>query len=360
MTVNIFQSSTAYERWLGGVMHLVAPDLRLEHKLMRKNAFTFFRATFYRWAELWQRLPAPITAAPAVLGVGDAHVENFGTWRDREGRLVWGVNDFDEAATLPYTNDLVRLAVSGLLARENGMIRTAPDNMLAALLLGYSAGLVQGGSPFVIEERNSWLREVAQSNLRDPRHYWTKLTAIDAWKGLVPKKAAALLHDVPKRGELVKIVHRISGAGSLGRPRLAALFTWRGGYLAREVKARSPSAWLRATGARATALKTTLPAIWKHAVRCQDPSLKVTRHWIARRLAPDCSRIDLGELPKKRQEVALFRAMGWEIANIHCGSSHVAAVREHLAALPPGWLHEATEIMRFALHAEFRHWQRRR
>ena len=62
---------------------------------MRKDAFTFFRATFYCWARLWQRLPEPIAAAPSVLGIGDCHVENFGTWRDREGRLIWGVNDFD-------------------------------------------------------------------------------------------------------------------------------------------------------------------------------------------------------------------------------------------------------------------------
>ena len=34
----------------------------------------------------------------------------YGTWRDTEGRLVWGINDFDEAYPSPYTNDLVRLA----------------------------------------------------------------------------------------------------------------------------------------------------------------------------------------------------------------------------------------------------------
>jgi len=29
-----------------------------------------------------------------------------------EGRLSWGVDDFDESYPLPYTNDLVRLAAS--------------------------------------------------------------------------------------------------------------------------------------------------------------------------------------------------------------------------------------------------------
>ena len=28
--------------------------------------------------------------APQVLSVGDLHLENFGTWRDADGRLVWG------------------------------------------------------------------------------------------------------------------------------------------------------------------------------------------------------------------------------------------------------------------------------
>ena len=39
--------------------------------------------------------------APKVLAVGDIHIENYGSWRDAEGRVVWGVNDFDEAAKCP-------------------------------------------------------------------------------------------------------------------------------------------------------------------------------------------------------------------------------------------------------------------
>ena len=47
-----------------------------------------------------------------MLAVGDIHIENFGTWRDNDGRLIWGVNDFDEAAEMPYALDLVRLTTS--------------------------------------------------------------------------------------------------------------------------------------------------------------------------------------------------------------------------------------------------------
>ena len=53
-----------------------------------------------------------------MLAVGDIHLENFGTWRDADGRLVWGVNDFDEAAEMPYALDLIRLATSALVARQ--------------------------------------------------------------------------------------------------------------------------------------------------------------------------------------------------------------------------------------------------
>jgi len=53
-----------------------------------------------------------LDGAPTVLAIGDVHLENFGTWRDVESRLVWGVNDVDEACRLPYTQDLVQLATS--------------------------------------------------------------------------------------------------------------------------------------------------------------------------------------------------------------------------------------------------------
>ena len=79
-------------------VEVVESDLKLKHQLMRGSVFTFLRATFYRWASLWQETCPDLDKGPRVLAVGDLHVENFGTWRDTEGRLVWGVNDFDEVA----------------------------------------------------------------------------------------------------------------------------------------------------------------------------------------------------------------------------------------------------------------------
>jgi hypothetical protein len=356
--MNVVKSTVAYERWLSAFVPLIDKDLKLKHKSMRRDAFTFFRATFYLWAELWQRLPTSISAAPQVLGVGDAHVENFGTWCDKEGRLVWGVNDFDEAADLPYTNDLVRLAASGVFARAEGALRISKPAVVDNILVGYSAALKHGGAPFVIEERNHWLRKLAHGAARAPERFWSKFAALEPWREPVPKRASTLIHDVPRDARLVRTVHRIAGAGSLGRPRVAALYEWRGGYMAREAKARAPSAWVRTSDVSVKRNARALPGIWQRAVRCQDPHLRVTRHWIVKRIAPDCSRIELASLPKVRQEAALMRAMGWEIANIHLGSASPRSIGEHLRSLNRNWLIEATESMTHVMREAFADWRR--
>jgi len=129
--MNIVKATKKYEEWLGLHLQIVEPDLRLKHQHMAESEFSFFRATFYRWLQSWDEVCPEIGRAPHLLSVGDLHVENFGTWIDADGRLVWGVNDFDEASYYPYTLDLVRLATSALLAaRENKLTmrpRTQPS-----------------------------------------------------------------------------------------------------------------------------------------------------------------------------------------------------------------------------------------
>src|SRR5262245_55457918 len=109
--MDIAAATHQYEAWLAGHAPLYRPDLDYKHRQMR-DPFPFFRGTYYRWVQRWAKAAGGLADAPAVLAVGDLHVENFGTWRDGDGRLCWGVNDFDEADRLPYTHDLVRLAAS--------------------------------------------------------------------------------------------------------------------------------------------------------------------------------------------------------------------------------------------------------
>lgn len=115
----IVAATVRYEASLANRIPLIAPDLELKDRAMSAGSFPFLRATFYLWAARWEEVVGAPARLPTVLAVGDLHVENFGTWRDAEGRLVWGVNDFDEAWLLPYTQDLLWLAASALVAGGN-------------------------------------------------------------------------------------------------------------------------------------------------------------------------------------------------------------------------------------------------
>src|SRR5215831_7508238 len=92
MKTSIIEATAGFEKWLKARLPIVRQDLKLKHASMAQSAFPFFRATFYRWLQLWPHVCDGDAKAPAVLAVGDLHVENFGTWRDAEGRLIWGIN----------------------------------------------------------------------------------------------------------------------------------------------------------------------------------------------------------------------------------------------------------------------------
>src|SRR5258708_9500751 len=105
---------------------------------MRKSPFIFLRATYFRWAKKIGDWCPELMDAPQVLSIGDLHLENFGTWRDADGRLVWGVNDFDEPAVMPYLLDLLRLATSPLLPPDPAV---DPKDAANALLKAHRGGL---------------------------------------------------------------------------------------------------------------------------------------------------------------------------------------------------------------------------
>src|SRR2546425_3324051 len=164
--IGIVEATARYEAWLAERIPLVKPDLELKHHAMSAGIFPFLRATFYRWAVRWRALVGDVAVAPTVLAVGDLHVENFGTCRDAEGRLVWGVNDFDEAWPLPYTNDLVRLATSALVAREYHDLKIDGKEAVGAILDGYRKALEQGGHAFVLAEHHTARSEEHTSELQ--------------------------------------------------------------------------------------------------------------------------------------------------------------------------------------------------
>jgi hypothetical protein len=356
--MDIIKATNRFEKWMAQYTTLVRRDLCLKHQRMAESPFSFFRATFYRWMQLWPQLCPDLSQAPKILAVGDLHVENFGTWRDTEGRLVWGVNDFDEAAVLPYTVDLVRLATSASLAIDAGHLGLKIKDALTSILDGYQESLLEGGRPFVLEEENTWLRRIATNKLRDPVHFWQKLDSLPRWDRRIPPAAKRALECLlPEPGLAYQVFHRVAGLGSLGQVRLVAIAELHGGQIAREAKALRPSALYWATQKKAPA-GLLYETIITSAVRCPDPYVRLRGSWIVRRLSPHCSRIELDVMPRDRDECRLLNAMGRETANIHLGTRKARGqIRRHLHRIEPNLLSSAVKDMALAVRKDWRAWR---
>ncbi|MEV4435302.1 DUF2252 domain-containing protein [Streptomyces sp. NPDC049555] len=122
---------------------LLAADpaaFRVKFRKMAASAFAFYRGT----ACLFYNDLAPERDAGPYLDDrtsrvwihGDLHAENFGTYMDANGRLVFNVNDFDEAYVGPFTWDLKRFAASVALL---GHAKALSDDTITELVRIYAA-----------------------------------------------------------------------------------------------------------------------------------------------------------------------------------------------------------------------------
>jgi uncharacterized protein (DUF2252 family) len=92
--------------------------LPIKYGRMLESPFTFFRGSAVLMAA--DLASSPTTGIHVVL-CGDAHLSNFGLFASPERRLVFDINDFDEAYPGPWEWDLKRLATSAVIAgRDNG------------------------------------------------------------------------------------------------------------------------------------------------------------------------------------------------------------------------------------------------
>ena len=358
--MNIRQATSNYEKWVASCIPLDRPALTFKHRQMSLALFPFFRATFYRWVQIWREVVGKASEAPRLLAVGDLHLENFGTWRDMEGRLIWGVNDFDEAHAMPYTMDLVRLAASAQVATLEQHLSIRPRHAAEAILEGYRDALAVGGRPFVLAENHRWLRKIALNRLRDATIFWKKLARL-------PKSQAHLRREIESELRLLlpdhslpcEKKHRMAGLGSLGHTRVVLLGQWHGCYVAREAKQLTPSACVWAQG-KPAAGPIHYSKILDSAVRVPDPFVRPYEGWLLRRLAPDCSRIELASLPGSRDEERLLYSMGWETANVHLGTPRaIRAIKSDLDKRRGSWLHKAAKAMLHATERDWREWKAR-
>jgi len=106
-----------------------------------------------------------------------------------------------------------------------------------------------------------------------------------------------------------------------------------------------------------TAGKIHYDAILRRGVRCPDPCVRVDGAWLVRRLAPDCSRVKLNELPRKRDEARLLSAMGCETANVHLGTPGSRAIRADLKRRDKHWLYDSARRLADAIDDDWHDWR---
>lgn len=358
------QDNTAFETWLRRQCKVVQRDLDAKHGKMRDDPFVFLRATYFRWAKRVEALCAELKDAPRVLSVGDLHIENFGTWRDAEGRLVWGVNDFDEAATMAYPFDLVRLAASARLApkarkkKARAMINVAHGDAAAAILDGYRKGL-KHPRPSLLDEEASWMRPYVSCTDDERQGFWEDVEKYPHAKPPPPSGVAAGLRaNLPRDASFDHFATRAAGAGSLGRPRFVAVADWCGGRIVREAKALVPSAWDWAHGREG---KLRFLDLARGRFRAPDPHLVLERktRFVIRRIAPDSRKINLGDHANMRLELDQLRAMGFDVGAIHAATPGAAKeIAADLRRREKDWLHAAAKTAAVAVEKDYDEWCR--
>jgi hypothetical protein len=351
MKSTLFDDVREYESWLRTQCSIVERALAAKHELMKESPFAFLRATYFRWAKTISDTCPGFEKAPAALCIGDAHVENFGTWRDADGRHVWGLNDFDEAAVMPYPYDLIRLATSAYLVPKS-MIR--PSFAARAVLRGYLDGL-RHPRPVLLDEGASWFRKLNVRLTADTKAFWADVAH---YKTAQPPSNVRrlLLGSLPREAKTQRFVKRRKGAGSLGRPRFLAIADWNGGQIVREAKALVPSAWEWA-GGTASGKPPPIVKLAFGSFRAPDPSLTVRDLYLIRRVASDSHKLDLEQVADQGLSESLLAAMGTEIGSVHAAGGHAKAIQRHVRKLNPKWLQQAVVKAAESVEIDHRAWR---
>jgi uncharacterized protein (DUF2252 family) len=105
--------------------------LPIKYGRMLESAFTFYRGSAVLMAEDLSGTP---TTGINVMLCGDAHLSNFGVFATPERKLVFDLNDFDEAYPGPWEWDLKRLAASAVIAGRNNGFKNKDNRELARLV----------------------------------------------------------------------------------------------------------------------------------------------------------------------------------------------------------------------------------
>lgn len=340
----------AYEEWCDRAIPSDPAARREKHTRMAASAFAFLRGSYPAWLDRFGA-DAAHDAPPVPLGVGDLHVENFGTWLAPAGE-AFGVNDYDETGPVPFTNDLVRLATSAVLAVRAGHLGLDPEDIAKHLWAGYgacptgAAGVALGDEslPHVAAVAAMW-----QGAQPGAEHFWKRLDALpEAPAGESPEPAPGFV----QRNRRI----RTAGLGSRDHLRLVLEGELEGERVAFERKPLAPTAASYLAGADPRPDPRPYAKVLERQHE-RSPQLqaqvRVEGATIVRRLDSHRGRIEIVDLPGRGDEHGLLWMMGYCTAAHHGLSADTGAFA---TALDAGALEHAARRMADVVtadHADF-------
>jgi uncharacterized protein (DUF2252 family) len=241
--------------------------LALKYAAMAASPFAFYRGSCQLFTDALPTSNA-LNDAPAVWSCGDLHFENLGCYKGDNRLVYFDLNDFDEAALLPVSWDLVRFAASVFVGAQSLRISAGDATTLTNLYLdSFASALARGKARWVERETATGMaRELLDAvgerkrktllAERTKEKRGRRRIRVDGIKALaatgddvarvtavVERLGAAL--GKKKFYRVLDVARRIAGCGSLGLSRWVVLVEGkgspRGNYLLDLKAARAPA-----------------------------------------------------------------------------------------------------------------------
>lgn len=306
---------------------------------MRESPFRFLRGTAHLFAEDVAH-HALLHQAPTAWQCGDAHLENFGSYRGDNRLTYFDQNDFDEGFLGPCLYDVLRLATSALVALKSlNMQQDRVETAVKRMLTAHAEALALGEIRWVERERadgliGELLQEVATRKRKDFLKSRTEKRRGDVILAQNPQKMLPLpqllreqivqavekwaeTQENPRFYQVLDLARRIAGTGSLGTERYILLVEGRGSaenHFLLDMKEARPTRVARTTqvaqpvwpteAGRVLAIQRRLQA--RPPALLAELSCNGKSFWI-KELQPSADKIELKMLV--RREADLDRAL---------------------------------------------------
>lgn len=355
----------------------ISPQLKtIKWQALQENPFRFYRGTCHLFAEDFAGL-YKTKSRLRVWNCGDAHLENFGSYKSENRQVYFDLNDFDEAfAGLPE-QEITRFVTSFIIAANSiGAAHLKIHKAIHDLLQNY-CGTVQQRKALMLEsevahgEFKKFFGQMSSVNrdafiagrTRKEKGVLRLKTDAQRYLPLEEKQKLILFNSlaplVDKNARFSQMVFedaaiRVAGTGSLGQHRFCVLFYSRkkGKQYLLDIKQARPSCYGK-SGHRFRNDAERIISIGR-IMQFNSPAfmapLKIDDHWyVVRELQPTADRISLADLNgdfTRLTEVATEMIKLMAYAHLRAGGNYGVSTADDLVRFSEKkqWTRDVAEL----------------